>query len=256
MKLLLTIAYDGAGYDGWQSQPSGRGVQDQVERVLAQLLRESLRIEGASRTDAGVHAHAMPAHFEIPEDRLRMPVRQLPLALNHFLPADVRVMSAKRVDPDFHARFDARGKVYHYRLWNHSAAHPLIRNQAWHIPRKLDREAMRQAASLLLGTHDFRAFTVTCPGALKDSVRTLRSLEVLKRGPEMRVVIEGDAFLYKMCRALVGLLVAVGEGTMSSEDVPRLLDPSRIGPQERSGVIAPAHGLALWKVRYGRGSRP
>nr|WP_246418025.1 tRNA pseudouridine(38-40) synthase TruA [Haloferula luteola] len=249
-KVLLHLAYDGAAYDGWQSQPSGRGVQDQVENALTQIFQQKLRLEGASRTDAGVHAHAMPAHFEIGEGARMPPLRQLPLALNRFLPEDVRVVSAQAIPSTFHARFDAVGKTYAYRIWNHPAMHPLHRHYAWHIPTPLNVSAMRKAAKLLVGTHDFFAFTVTCPGELKDSVRTLHRCEILDATPELQILIEGSSFLYKMGRALAGLLVQVGQGKRLPEEIPLLFEGARPSPDQRSGVIAPAHGLALLEVNY------
>lgn len=248
MKVLLHIAYDGTAYDGWQSQPSGRAVQDQVERALYEIFREKIRLEGASRTDAGVHAHAMPAHFEVDAPSVR-PDR-LPPALNHFLPDDVRVIDAETVPSGFHARFDATGKTYRYTLWNHPAMHPLHRHRAWHVPAQLDLAAMREAAVHLTGTHDFLAFTVTCPGELKDSIRTLRRCDIRQNGPEITLVIEGDSFLYKMARALAGLLVQIGTGKRRADEIPQLLQPKLLPPGTRAGVIAPAHGLALWDVAY------
>ncbi|GAA5482842.1 tRNA pseudouridine(38-40) synthase TruA [Haloferula sargassicola] len=248
MKTLLHLAYDGTGYHGWQSQPSGRGVQDQVERALFGILRENIRVEGASRTDTGVHAHDMPAHFE--SRQMPVPPARLPVALNHFLPADIRVTRAESVSDAFHARHDATGKTYSYTLWNHPAHHPLRRHDSWHVPQQLDLAAMRAAAAQLTGTHDFRAFTVTCPGELKNPITTLRRLGFQGDGPALHITLEGDRFLYKMCRALVGLLVQVGTGKGGPSDVARLLEPEKLPPEARSGLIAPPHGLALWHVSY------
>ena len=245
MKLKLTIAYDGTAYQGWQSQRSGRGVQDQLHAALAGLFPDKPELTGSSRTDAGVHALGLIAHFET--SGLRMPLRHLSLALNAVLPGDIRVTAAARAAAAFHARFDAKGKEYHYRIWNHPAMNPLLRTQAWHVPRPLDLTAMKAAAALFTGRHDFRAFTAKRPGILGDSVRTLTRCEVRRRGPEIIVVLEAPGFLYKMCRGITGTLVQIGEGRYALEAVTEML-ASR--DRRIAGVNAPAHGLVLQKVFY------
>lgn len=247
MKLKLTLAYDGTAYQGWQSQRSGRGVQDQLHAALARLFPGAPQLTGSSRTDAGVHALGMVAHLELEE--LRMPTRHFPLALNALLPPDIRVLTAVRAKPDFHARFDAVAKQYRYRIWNHPAMNPLLRTQAWHVPRPLDLTAMRTAAALLTGRHDFRAFTAKRPGVLGDSIRTLERCEVRRRGAEITVILEASGFLYKMCRGIVGTLVQVGEGRFPAAAVSEILE-SR--DRRTAGVNAPAHGLVLWRVWYNR----
>jgi tRNA pseudouridine38-40 synthase len=246
-KFKLILAYDGTAYHGWQSQPSGRGVQDHVETALARLFPSAPRLESASRTDAGVHALGMVAHFEIPSAEFRMPARHLALSINSGLPDDIRVRSATRVSETLHARFDATGKQYRYQIWNHAAMNPLLRHHAWHVPQPLDLHAMRAAAAHFIGRHDFLAFTSNCPGVLTDSVRTLTRCEIQRRGPELNIIIEGDAFLYKMCRAITGTLIQVGQGRFQPEDVPAMLASRQ---RATAGVNAPACGLVLWKVIY------
>jgi tRNA pseudouridine38-40 synthase len=245
MKFKLTLAYDGSAYQGWQSQKSGRGVQDQVEHALSRLFPGQPKLTGSSRTDAGVHALGLVAHFEA--DELRIPLRQLPLAINALLPEDIRVMRASRTAADFHARFGALSKEYRYRIWNHPAMNPLLRTQAWHVPRALDLEAMRRAAAIFQGMHDFSAFTANRPGELGDPVRTLDRCEVRKRGHEITCLFAASGFLYKMCRGIAGTLVQVGEGRYPPEAVSAML-ASR--DRRRAGMNAPAHGLTLWKVKY------
>lgn len=250
MKLKLTLAYDGTAYQGWQSQKSGHGVQDQLHGVLARLFPGSApQLTGSSRTDAGVHALGMVAHFEIPQEEFSMPLRHLPLAINALLPDDIRVLGAAQAAASFHARFDAKAKEYRYRIWNHPAMNPLLRTQAWHVPRPLDIGAMRTAAGLFAGRHDFRAFTAKRPGVLGDSVRTLERCEVKGRGPEITIILQASGFLYKMCRGIAGTLVQIGEGRFPPETVAEML-ASR--DRRAAGVNAPAHGLVLWKVRYGK----
>jgi len=249
LKFKLTIAYDGTAWQGWQSQRSGLGVQDQVEAALAKLFAAAPRVESSSRTDAGVHASGMVAHFEIPADQFRMPPRHLVLAINACLPDDIRVMSAARVPASFHARFDAAGKQYRYRVWNDPVMNPLLRTQAWHVPRPLDLTAMREAALHFVGRQDFRAFTANRGDVLDDAVRTLTRCDIIRHGRKITFVIEGGGFLYKMCRGIVGTLVQVGYGRFPAEEVRSMLE----GKDRRcSGMNAPAHGLILWKVFYSK----
>lgn len=248
-KFRLTLAYDGAAYHGWQAQKSGRGVANQVEAALARLFPGAPRLESSSRTDTGVHARGLVAHFELPADHAAMPARQLLLALNALLPDDIRVRAAARAPAAFHARFDAISKEYRYQVWNHPAMDPLRRHRAWHVPRPLDPAAMHAAAAHLVGSHDFSAFTSRRAGELKDPVRTLTRCDVIVRGPEIVFRIEGGGFLYKMCRGIVGTLVQVGEGRLPPEAVGAMLD----GRDRRAaGMNAPALGLVLWSVRYPR----
>ena len=245
MKFKLTLAYDGTAYQGWQSQKSGRGVQDQVEAALSRLFPGGPKVTGSSRTDAGVHALGLVAHFEV--DELRMPLRHLALAINSLLPEDIRVMRAGRAADGFHARFDAVSKEYRYRIWNHAAVNPLLRSQLWHVPRKLDLAAMREAAAIFTGRHDFTAFTANRPGELGDPVRTLDRCELRRRGNEITCILQASGFLYKMCRGIVGTLVQIGEGRFPPQAVNSMF-VSR--DRREAGMNAPAHGLVLWKVDY------
>lgn len=246
-KLKFVLAYDGTAYAGWQVQKIGAGVQEKVEAALAKLFPSRPRLHSSSRTDTGVHALGLVAHCEVPRAELKWPSRKLVLALNAHLPEDIRVLAVSRVRPDFHARFDATGKEYRYFVWNHPAMNPLLRAQAWHVPRKLNLAAMRAAARALCGRHDFRAFTANPGYARASTVRTLRRCEVRKRGALLTFVLEGDGFLYKMCRGIVGTLVQVGLGKCPASAMPGLL----AGRDRRlAGMTAPAQGLVLWRVRY------
>lgn len=247
LKFRLTIAFDGSAYQGWQSQRSGLGVQDRVEAALARLFASAPRVQGSSRTDAGVHAFGMVAHFEIPKTEFKMSVRHLALAINACLPEDIRVRAATRVPVSFHARFDATGKQYRYHVWNDPVMNPLARTQAWHVPRPLDVAAMRLAAAYFVGRHDFRSFTAYRGGVLEDAVRTLTRCEIRREGPRVTFVIEGEGFLYKMCRGIVGTLVQIGYGKFPPEEVKTMLARH---DRRVAGMNAPAHGLVLWKVFY------
>jgi tRNA pseudouridine38-40 synthase len=246
-RLKLTIAYDGANYEGWQIQKIGTGVQELVEKALSKVFQQVFRIHGSSRTDTGVHARGMIAHVDIPTAKLRFAPRKLLLALNANLPEDIRVMDARKTPKDFHARFDATGKQYRYYVYNHSALDPLLRRTAWHVPRPLDVAVMRKAAKYFLGKRDFAAFAANRDYEMETTVRTLRRCELRKQGPLFTFIIEGDGFLYKMCRGIVGTLVQVGQGKFAPHDIPRMLESK---DRRMSGMTAPAHGLVLWKVFY------
>lgn len=246
-KFKLIIAYDGTNYEGWQTQKTGTGVQQILESALSKLFPSQPALHGSSRTDAGVHALGMAAHFEIPPSEFKMPLRKLPLALNAWLPDDIRVLSAARAPRHFHARFDAVGKQYRYLIWNHPAMNPLLRQNAWHVPVKLDIARMRAAAKWFIGKHDFQSFAAN-PGYKKEgAIRTLSRCEVKKSGPQITVIIEGDGFLYKMCRGIVGTISQAGLGKFPPKQVKAMLAQK---DRRVAGMSAPAHGLVLWKVYY------
>ena len=254
IKIKLTLAYDGTAYQGWQTQKVGAGVQQTVEQAIARLFPSVKRVHSSSRTDTGVHALGMVVDAEVPRAEFRMPLRKLPLALNAFLPEDIRVISAQRVPAEFNSRFDATGKQYRYLVWNRPVMNPLLRTQAWHVPTKLDVPAMRAAARRLLGRHDFRSFAATHTYEIKDTVRTLMRCDIRRSGPLLTFILEGDGFLYKMCRGIVGTLVQLGRGRWTGADLTRMLAAK---DRRVAGVTAPAQGLVLWRVFYGKGkSRP
>jgi tRNA pseudouridine38-40 synthase len=247
LKFKLTIAYDGTAYQGWQVQKIGTGVQEKVEAALAKLYPSKPRLHSSSRTDTGVHALGMVAHFEIPSKENKLPPRKLLVALNAWLPEDIRVQGACRVKASFHARFEAKGKQYRYFIWNHPGMNPLLRLTAWHVPRKLDIAAMRVAARAFPGKHDFSSFTAN-PGYRRAStVRELTRCEIRRQGSLLTIIIEGGGFLYRMCRGIVGTLVQVGLGKIRPEQVQGILASKN---RSAAGMSAPALGLVLWKVFY------
>ena len=247
LKFKITIAYDGTGYEGWQVQKTGTGVQEKIEAALSKLFPSKPRVHSSSRTDTGVHALGMVAHFEAPRAECRMTGRRLALALNAWLPQDIRVLSATRATKGFHARFNAAGKQYRYFVWNHSAMNPLLRHSAWHVARPLDLQAMRAAAPLFIGRHDFKSFAATRNYEMASTVRGLTRCDMKKSGPLLTFIIEGDGFLYKMCRGIVGTLVQVGLGKFPPSEIKIMLAKR---DRRVAGMTAPAHGLVLWKVFY------
>lgn len=247
MKLKLTIAYDGAAYAGWQAQKNGVGVQQRVEEAVAKIFPGASRLHSSSRTDTGVHAMGMVAQVEIPGDAVRMPAAKVALAVNAHLPRDIRVMAAVRCPAEFDARFDAKGKQYRYFMWVGPAMNPLLRHQAWHVTRPLDLTAMRAAAKLFLGRHDFKSLAATRNYEMSSTVRTLTRCDIKRNGPLLTFIIEGDGFLYKMCRGIVGTLIQVGSGKIAPDEIAGILARK---DRRAAGMTAPAHGLVLWKVFY------
>ena len=242
---ICVCAYDGGGFSGWQSQPKGDSVQDAIEARLKVIFKTLIRIHGSGRTDAGVHAEGQVFHFDAEWSH---GPKALLAALKSQLDRGIQLKSLARAKDDFHARFSAVGKTYVYHLYL-GDADPFDRRFVWSVPRPLDLAAMRRAAALLQGTHDFKAFSAQNGDEKETTIRTLRRLELAVRGKRLRVTAESDGFLYKMVRTLVGTLVAVGEGRMSPATVASLLTT-----KERIPLVptAPAHGLRLMKVHYRR----
>jgi len=247
LKFKLVIAYDGTKYEGWQMQKTGVGVQQKVEEALASIFPSRPQVYSSSRTDTGVHALGMVAHVEIPRAEFKMLPRRLVLALNAWLPEDIRVLSATPCRAGFHARFDAVGKQYRYFVWNQTAMNPLLRHQAWHVPGKLNLAAMRSAAKLFPGKHDFKSFAASRRYEMESTVRTLTRCELTRNGPRLTFLIEGDGFLYRMCRGIVGTLVQVGKGKFAADGIKRMF---ACRDRRAAGMSAPAQGLVLWKVFY------
>lgn len=239
----LTLEYDGTDFAGWQVQPGGRRtVQGVLETAVARVAGQRVRVRGASRTDAGVHALGQVVSVGL--DTGLSPER-LAGALNAVLPADVAVREAARAPDDFDARRHARSKLYRYRIWNHPARSPLRRRQWLCFPRPLDLPAMRRAAVQLSGDHDFRSFTAAKSGA-RSFERRLRRLDLTgEAGGEIRVLAEGDAFLRHMVRILVGTLLEVGTGRRDPDSMPAVL-AARHRPA--AGRTASPAGLCLMRV--------
>ena len=247
LRFKLTIAYDGTRYFGWQVQKGRMTVQQRVEEALRELFPSVKRVHSSSRTDTGVHALGMVAHVDIPEAECRMDARKLLLAVNSFLPVDVRIVAARRVPEDFHARFDAKGKRYFYLIWNHAAMNPLLHNRAWHVKVPLNLERMQKAAKLFVGRKDFKSFASTREYEMESTVRRLTRCDVRKEGYTWKITIEGDGFLYKMCRGIVGTLVRVGQEKLMQTEIRQIF---RDRDRSVAGMNAPACGLTLWRVFY------
>ncbi len=246
----LTVAYDGTGFKGWQVQTFGvRTIQGEVESRLRRLFRNpALRISGSSRTDAGVHALGMAVSFRVRENH-GFTSEQLMFTLNRWLPDDITVISCDNVHPDFHARHDALGKTYIYSLLKHEALpNPFESRYAWQAPAHLNLAIMRECADVLVGNHDFKAFSANPKREMETTVRDLRKIEIIETRNHVYLVFTGVSFLYKMVRTLVGHLVHAAITTGWESDRSRAILESKI--RESHIHTAPAQGLFLARVFY------
>jgi tRNA pseudouridine38-40 synthase len=243
MKLKLTIAYDGAAFNGWQSQPSGTTVQDVLEDALKRITGERVIVHGAGRTDTGVHAHGQGAHIEVPE---RFGVEEWQRILNFNLPPTIRIVRCQRARDDFHARHSARGKIYRYLIRNQPVILPHEAGRVWGVPETLDLARLRAAAAIFVGTHDFGGFAAnrSSPG---NTVRTIDRITVAKKASLVTLTFEAEGFLYRMVRMLTGAIVRVAQGRDNLDEIETRL---RQGGQPQWEQAAPASGLHLVKILY------
>lgn len=240
----LTISYRGTDFSGWQRQHDKRTVQECIETALEKIWGLKISLQGSGRTDTGVHALGQVASFNAP--RLHA-ASVLQRALNANLPRDVRVVKCRLVAPSFHARFDAVGKTYRYLVWNHPVQDPFTIDTHWYVPRPLDLSAMRRAARLLAGKHDFASFTSNPGYERASTVRTMRRASITRQGSVLTFHFTADGFLYRMVRNLVGGLVKVGLGKLSVDDYGKIL---RARSRSEAPANAPACGLYLVNVNY------
>jgi len=243
-RLKLILTYDGAPFAGWQSQSHRNTIQDYLERAAEHVNSKPVRVHGAGRTDAGVHALAQCAHLDI--DKV-LPTSRWLEALNALLPPAIRVLRCQYVSADFHARLSAKAKSYRYRIWNASVLPPFEYRRAWHIARPLDLILLERAAKHFAGTHDFASFAASRGKIEESTIRTIHSVRVRKKGRCATIEFDGDGFLYKMVRLMVGSLVQCALGKMKIEDIAARVHSAQV---ESTRFAAPAEGLFLVRVRY------
>jgi tRNA pseudouridine38-40 synthase len=244
-RLKLIVAYDGAAFWGWQSQKHHNTIQDELERAFWKIVGEQLRVHGSGRTDAGVHALAQSAHVDVADRRLT--VEGWRNALNALLPSAIRVLGCRYVSLDFHARFSAKAKTYRYRIWAGPVLPPLEVNRCWHIRTSLDVDLLRAAGGKFVGKHNFAAFAANRGKKEENTVRTIESLEVRQRGPDLAIEVTGDGFLYKMVRLMVGAMIRAAEGKIGIREITSRLES---GELTNARHVAPGYGLYLVKVWY------
>ena len=242
-RVFLRIAYDGTNYCGWQIQDNGITIEEVINEKLSELLHEDIAVIGASRTDSGVHALGNVAVFDT---ETRIPAEKISFALNQRLPEDIRIQESKEVAPDFHPRYCDTRKTYEYRILNRTFDDPTTRLYTHFCYFKLDVEKMQQAASYLVGEHDFKSFS-SARGQAKTTVRTIYYLNIEKENDIIRVQINGNGFLYNMVRIIVGTLLKVGMGIYPPEHVKEILEAR---DRSMSGPKAPAKGLTLVEIEY------
>ncbi|MBZ5704949.1 MAG: tRNA pseudouridine(38-40) synthase TruA [Acidobacteriia bacterium] len=247
--LKLVLAYDGSEFSGWQVQPDAATIQGTLASAIGRVTGEKVLPQGSGRTDAGVHALAQVATFSTESP---IPTENLVKALNDILPAAIRVLEVGEAAADFHARKSARAKTYRYRMYRGTICPPFLARYVWHYPYPLDEDAMRAAAGLVVGEHDFTSFAALDPERGRDegevtNVRHIFRSSWQRDGDELVYSVRGSGFLHHMVRNLVGTFVLVGKGTLKASDIERILEARN---RSAAGATAPASGLYLVGVEY------
>lgn len=242
-RIMLRVAYDGTNYVGWQKQPNGIAVEEVLNRALSELTGENIEVIGASRTDSGVHAMGNVAVFDTES---RIPGDKFSFAVNQRLPEDIVVQESSEVDSSFHPRYANCKKTYEYRIRNAAHPNPLTSRYSYFVHARLNTDAMRRAATFIVGEHDFASFCAQ--GAqVKTTVRTVYSLDIIEEDADITIRIRGNGFLYNMVRIIAGTLVQVGLGAYEPEHVREIVE---LCDRTCAGPTAPAHGLTLVKIEY------
>lgn len=242
----LTIAYDGTAYCGWQVQLNGLSIQEIIQETASKISREKITLIGSGRTDSGVHAIGQTANFHCSSIK---DVSRFHKSLNALLPADIRILEMKEVSDHFHAQYSAIGKIYHYHLHLDPVLDPFKRLYRLHVREKINLNILKESVLMFLGTRDFTSFAneAHLGSASRDPIRTLKRLDVIEQAGGIRLEFEGDGFLYKMVRNIVGTLLEVAAGKYSKEELPRILAAR---DRKLAGQTAPSHGLFLMEVQY------
>ena len=242
-KIKIVLEYDGSRFGGWQLQKNATTIQGKLEEALGRVLGEKVRVHGAGRTDAGVHALGQVAHFEIKNS---LPLKNIQAGGNRYLPPEIVIRRIETAPPDFHARYRAREKIYRYLIYRRKMPSPFRQNRAYHYPYPLDLKKMHRGARFLTGRHDFAAFAAS-GSSVRDTTRHLTGLKISDQGELLTLEFRADGFLYKMVRNIVGTLLKVGQGKISPEELKAIRE-SR--DRRRAGPTAPPDGLYLVRVIY------
>ena len=245
MQILLTVAYDGTDYAGWQRQENAIAVQEKLENALSQIMGREITVRAASRTDAGVHALGQRASFFTPE--MRIPLEKLPQVITGYLPDNISVTGAKEVLENFNPRFDAKEKTYIYNIYNAPLPNPLLSRYSAFIPLELNFTAMQEAAKSFIGKHDFAAFCAAGSSA-KTTVREIYNCEINRKENNLvSLTITGNGFLYNMVRIIAGTIVYAGLGKIPPESIHEIITLKK---RENAGKTMPPQGLVLLEVKY------
>ncbi|MEC7838554.1 MAG: tRNA pseudouridine(38-40) synthase TruA [Chlamydiota bacterium] len=242
----LTIAYDGTDFNGWQVQPNAVTIQELLEKYIKTVIREEVHLVGSGRTDAGVHAHGQVANFRC---HTPLEIRKFHASMNGLLPKDIRILNVEEVPMEFHSRYSASSKCYHYHLYTERVQLPFQRRYSWHLKQPIDTSLLKQAATLFIGEHNFTSFAneAHAGSAAKNPVRNLYRLDVIEETHGVRLEFEANGFLYKMVRNIVGTLQEVASGKRSIDEIPQIFE----GLDRRmAGKAAPPTGLFLQYVNY------
>ena len=242
-RIGLVVAYDGTNYCGWQTQPNAVTIEEVLNHHLSELLKEEIKVIGASRTDAGVHALGNVAVFDT---SARMPADKISYALNTRLPEDIRIQDSCEVPSDFHPRFQKTTKTYEYRILNRRFPDPTRRLNSFFYYYPLDVVKMQEASLYLVGEHDFKSFCTEKP-EVTNTVRTIYSLNVIKEGDMIIIRVTGNGFLYNMVRIISGTLIEIGNGQYPPERMQKILDAK---DRSAAGPTAPAQGLTLMGIQF------
>lgn len=240
--IKLTIEYDGSNYKGWQKQPTEISIQEIIEDAIFKITRDKVKLEASGRTDKGVHAFGQTASFFTNSDIVEY---KLIRGLNSVLPDDISIRKVEEVNSEFHARYYAKGKSYKYIIYNSQVRSPIYRNNAYHVPYKLDMNKFRQNVNMLIGTHDFTSFTSIKEGT-DNKIRTIYSIDIEQKNEVIELTFKGSGFLYNMIRIIVGTLVDVSRGRIKS-NIEEIIDAKN---RKRAGITAPSHALYLMEVYY------
>lgn len=242
--IRLTIEYDGTNYQGWQRQKNThQTLQEIIEKTAKRILQERVRLVASGRTDAGVHARGQVANFKT---NAKIPLKNLKQALNSLLPDDIVITEVCEEDLKFHARFDAKSKIYRYAILNQRYPSALWRNFTYFVPYKLDHKKMQKAARLLLGRHNFTSFQAA-DKAPRDSIRKIKRIKISKEQNFIYIDIEADGFLYKMVRNIVGTLIKIGAKNQPAINIQKILASKN---RRFAGPTVPGYGLCLLEVKY------
>lgn len=246
-RVMLTVAYDGTDYCGWQIQPNGNTIEEQLNKALSELLEEQIAVSGASRTDTGVHAMCNLAVFDT---NARMPADKISFALNQRLPDDIRIQKSQEVPPDFHPRRCETTKTYVYRIYQATFPNPLTRQYAYFTYTPLDVDAMKEAMQYLVGEHDFKSFC-TAKAQVLSTIRTIHEGSITEyacaNGRMIEIRVSGNGFLYNMVRIIAGTLMEVGRGKIQACVIPEILQSRN---RDQAGPTAPACGLTLERYEF------